>query len=48
MEDKQMAVKFPLKMPDGTAVRTIEELREHFDLRTVLDYYSSGWLKEWL
>ncbi len=43
-----MAVKLPLKMPDGTAVRTIEELREHFDLRTVLDYYSSGRLTEWL
>lgn len=43
-----MAVKFPLKMPDGTAVRTIEELREHFDLTAVLDFYSSGKLTDWL
>lgn len=43
-----MAVKIPLKMPDGTQVRTIEELREHFDLRAVLDYYSNGKLLKWL
>jgi TPR repeat protein len=43
-----MAVKFPLKMPDGTGVRTIDELREHFDLKAVLAYYSSGKLAEWL
>ncbi len=43
-----MAVKFPLKMPDGMAVRNIEQLREHFDFRTVLEYYSNGRLKEWL
>lgn len=43
-----MAVKFPLKMSDGTSVRTIEELREHFDLRAVLDHYSNGKLLKWL
>lgn len=43
-----MAVKIPLKMSDGTMVRTIEELREHFDLEAVLGYYSSGRLAEWL
>lgn len=43
-----MAVKFPLIMTDGTPVRTIEELREHFDLKAVLGYYSNGRLAEWL
>ena len=43
-----MAVKFPLKMSDGTPVRTMEELREHFDLEAVLGYYGSGRLAEWL
>lgn len=43
-----MAVKIPLKMSDGTMVRTIEDLREHFDLEAVLGYYSSGRLAEWL
>ena len=43
-----MAVKFPLKMSDGTPVRTIEELREHFDLEAVLGCYSNGQLLEWL
>lgn len=43
-----MAVKIPLKMSDGTMVRTIEDLREHFDLEAVLGYYSSGRLIKWL
>jgi len=41
-------VKFPLKMADETPVRTIEELREHFDLASVLGYYDNGRLVEWL
>lgn len=41
-------IKFPLKMADGAQVRTIEELREHFDLISVLEYYSNGRLIEWL
>lgn len=43
-----MAVKFPLKMAGGTMVRTIEELREHFDLTAALAYYKDGRLKKWL
>lgn len=43
-----MAVKFPLKMSDGTVAGTIEELREHFDLEAVLGYYSNGRLVKWL
>lgn len=41
-------IKFPLKMADGSQVRTIEELREHFDLAAILGYYDSGRLSEWL
>jgi hypothetical protein len=41
-------VKFPLKMADDTQVRTLEELRERFDLATVLSYYNNKKLQEWL
>lgn len=43
-----MAIKIPLKMSDGTTVRTIEELREHFNLVDVLGYYEDGRLAKWL
>lgn len=43
-----MAVKFPLKMADGAMVRTLDELREHFDLTAVLAYYDNGRLTKWL
>lgn len=35
-------------MADGTQVKTIKELREHFDLETVLANYKNGRLKKWL
>ena len=35
-------------MQDGAAVRTLEELREHFDLESVLGYFADGKLKTWL
>ena len=41
-------IRFPLQMKDGAAVRTLEELREHFDLESVLGYFSDGKLKTWL
>ena len=41
-------MKFPLKMSDGAMVRTVEDLREHFDLATVLSYYENGRLIKWL
>lgn len=41
-------IKSPLLMADGAKVRTIEELREHFDIASVLAYYDSGKLHEWL
>ena len=43
-----MAVKFPLKMADEARVKTLEELREHFDLAAVLGYYDDGRLIRWL
>ncbi len=41
-------IRFPLQMKEGTAVRTLDELREHFDLESVLGYYADGKLKTWL
>jgi len=41
-------VKFPLKMANGSQVRTLEDLREHFDLISVLGYYDNGRLYDWL
>ena len=41
-------IRFPLKMANGTDVRTIEELRTNFDLTTVLGYYADGKLITWL
>lgn len=41
-------IKFPLEMTDGIQVRTLEELREHFDMEKVLGYYADGKLLIWL
>ena len=41
-------VKFPLKMADGASVRDPDELKMHFDLLSVLEYYANGKLAEWL
>lgn len=40
-------IKFNLNC-DGTSVRTIEDLREHFCIQEVLDYYKKGILARWL
>jgi len=37
-----------ITMSDGTQVKSLEELREHFDLISVLEHYTSGKLLEWL
>ena len=31
-------IRFPLAMADGVQVRTLDELKEHFDLEAVLEY----------
>lgn len=41
-------IKAPLKMSDGTSVRTIEELREHFDMESIIAYFLDGRLERWL
>ncbi|MBR3447792.1 MAG: hypothetical protein IKH27_08315 [Oscillospiraceae bacterium] len=41
-------IRFRLQMKDGTAVRTLEELQEHFDLESVLGSFADGKLKTWL
>ena len=41
-------IRFPLKMRQGVEIRTLEELREHFDLQSVLEYYKNGKLLTWL
>lgn len=41
-------IKSPLLMADGARVRTIEELREHFDMASILACYDSGKLQKWL
>ena len=40
-------IRFPLQM-NGVEVRTIEELRENFDLESVLGYFTNGKLVTWL
>ncbi|MBO5627893.1 MAG: sel1 repeat family protein [Aeriscardovia sp.] len=40
-------IRFPLQMKVAD-VRTIEELREHFDLESILGYYANGKLVMWL
>src|SRR5574344_1141209 len=41
-------IKFALMMADGCKVRTLEDLREHFDLEKVTGYFLDGKLQEWL
>lgn len=41
-------IRFPLKMSNGTEVRTLEELQENFDLQAVLEYFTDGRLQSWL
>lgn len=41
-------IKFPLEMKDGVKVRTLEELRENFDLEKIIEYFLDGRLQVWL
>ncbi|MBR0260174.1 MAG: biotin/lipoyl-binding protein [Selenomonadaceae bacterium] len=41
-------VKFPLKMADGAEVRTLEELKEHFDVDSVIKEFFNDRLLTWL
>lgn len=41
-------IKFALEMKDGVKVRTLEELQDNFDLKTVIGYFLDGKLQKWL
>lgn len=49
-EEKMMGkrIKFALKMKDGIEVRTLQDLKESFDLNQVVSYYLDGKLEAWL
>lgn len=40
--------KFALKMEDGAEVRNIDDLKAHFDIGSVVRYFSNGKLLTWL
>lgn len=41
-------IKFALKMKDGAEVRTLQELKDAFDLNAVMAYFLDGKLEIWL
>ena len=41
-------IRFPLKMKNGAEVRSLDELKENFDLESVLGYFTDGKLSKWL
>jgi len=41
-------IKFPLKLKDDFPVRSMEELRQHFDLCKIIGYFIDGRLLTWL
>jgi hypothetical protein len=41
-------IKFPLEMANGAKVRTLEDLKEHYDIASVIKYYKDGRLQRWL
>ena len=41
-------IKFPLEMKNGAKARNIEELRENFDLKKIVNYFLDGRLLNWL
>lgn len=41
-------IKFPLVMRDDAEVRTMEELKEHFDIEKAVGYFLDGKLLSWL
>lgn len=41
-------IKFPLEMASGVQVRSLEELKQNFELEKVIEYYMNGKLFIWL
>ena len=48
VENVAKKIKFPLKMKNGALVRTLEELRENYDVESLIEHYESGKLLTWL
>lgn len=40
-------IRFGLNMPEKQNIRTLEELKQYFDLKAVLEYYFNNKLTEW-
>lgn len=40
--------RFALKLSDGSEVRTLDDLKEHFDIKSVAEHFFDGKLLEWL
>ena len=43
-----MAIKFPLEVKNGVKARTLEELKENFDIEKIVGYFLDGKLLRWL
>lgn len=41
-------IRFALQMKDGIEVRTLQELKDAFDLNQILMYFADGKLEQWL
>lgn len=41
-------IKFPLEFSDGIKVRTLDELQQYADVKSILRYYHNGKLQIWL
>jgi hypothetical protein len=41
-------IKFPIILSNGFQVRTLEELKEHFEVETIVEYFLDGRLRTWL
>lgn len=41
-------IRFPLRMENGMEIRSLDELKENFDIDSILKYYIDGKLHKWL
>lgn len=41
-------IKFALELKDGVKVRSLDELRNHFDIEKIVTYFLNGKLQKWL
>lgn len=45
---RKRIIRFPLKLKEDAEVRSLEELRENFDIEKIVKYFSDGSLERWL